>query len=67
MDKKITTDYLKLKNQLCFPLYAASREVIKLYKPYLDELDLTWKIPSEQGLIVPYLEMLSRDLMERDS
>lgn len=42
MDKKITTDYLKLKNQLCFPLYAASREVIKLYKPYLDELDLTY-------------------------
>ena len=27
---------LRLDNQLCFPLYAASREVIKLYKPYLD-------------------------------
>ena len=33
---------LKLKNQLCFPLYAASREIIKMYKPYLDELDLTY-------------------------
>lgn len=33
---------VRLKNQLCFPLYAASREVIKLYKPYLDELDLTY-------------------------
>lgn len=33
---------LKLKNQLCFPLYACSREVIKQYKPYLDELDLTY-------------------------
>ena len=33
---------LRLKNHLCFPLYAASREVIKLYKPYLDELDLTY-------------------------
>jgi DNA-binding MarR family transcriptional regulator len=33
---------LKLENQLCFPLYAASREVIKLYKPFLDELDLTY-------------------------
>ena len=42
MDTKIKTDYLRLKNQLCFPLYAASREVIKLYKPYLDELDLTY-------------------------
>ena len=33
---------LRLENQLCFPLYAASREVIKLYKPYLDDLDLTY-------------------------
>lgn len=38
----LTFDPLKLENQLCFPLYAASREVIKLYKPYLDELDLTY-------------------------
>ena len=35
-------DILKLENQLCFPLYAASREVIKQYKPYLDKLDLTY-------------------------
>ena len=33
---------LSLENQICFPLYAASREIIKLYKPYLDELDLTY-------------------------
>ena len=33
---------LKLKNQLCFPLYAASREVIKQYRPFLDALDLTY-------------------------
>lgn len=33
---------LKLENQLCFPLYAASREVIKQYRPYLDELDITY-------------------------
>ena len=35
-------DSLKLENQLCFPLYAASREIIKQYKPFLDELDLTY-------------------------
>ena len=35
-------DALKLENQLCFPLYAASREIIKLYRPYLCELDLTY-------------------------
>ena len=33
-------DALKLKNQLCFPLYACSKEIVKAYKPYLDELDL---------------------------
>ena len=33
---------LFLKNQLCFPLYASARETVKLYKPYLDELDLTY-------------------------
>lgn len=35
-------DRLKIENQLCFPLYACSREVIKQYKPYLDEIDLTY-------------------------
>ena len=33
---------LKLENQLCFPLYAASREVVKRYRPYLEPLDLTY-------------------------
>ena len=33
---------LKLDNQLCFSLYAASREVIKLYKPCLDKFNLTY-------------------------
>ena len=35
-------DALKLENQLCFPLYACSKEVIKRYRPYLDALDLTY-------------------------
>lgn len=35
-------DALKLENQLCFPLYAAAREVVKRYRPYLDELDITY-------------------------
>lgn len=37
-----TYDALKLDNQLCFPLYACSREVIRQYKPFLDEIDLTY-------------------------
>ena len=35
-------DTLILDNQLCFPLYAASREIIKLYRPQLDALNLTY-------------------------
>ena len=35
-------DALKLENQMCFPLYAAAREVTKLYRPYLDALNLTY-------------------------
>ena len=35
-------DCLKLENQLCFPLYVCSKEVIRRYKPYLDKLDLTY-------------------------
>ena len=40
MDKNY--EALKLENQLCFPLYAASRDVIKQYKPMLDKLELTY-------------------------
>jgi len=35
-------EVLKLKNQMCFPLYAASREVVKHYYPYLSALDITY-------------------------
>lgn len=35
-------DALKLENQLCFPLYACAREIVKQYKPMLDELNLTY-------------------------
>lgn len=33
---------LKLQNQLCFPLYAASRKTVGLYTPYLKPLGLTY-------------------------
>ena len=35
-------DCLKLKNQICFPLYACSKEIIRRYKPFLDRVDLTY-------------------------
>ncbi|MFV0527230.1 MAG: MarR family winged helix-turn-helix transcriptional regulator [Lachnospiraceae bacterium] len=33
---------LKLDHQLCFPLYAAAKEVVGRYKPFLDALNLTY-------------------------
>ena len=35
-------DVLKLDNQLCFPLYVCSKEIVKKYKPFLDEIGLTY-------------------------
>ncbi len=40
MDEKF--DSLKLENQLCFPLYACAKEVVRRYKPFLDVIDLTY-------------------------
>ena len=33
---------LKLKNQLCYPIYLCSKEIIRRYTPYLKELNLTY-------------------------
>jgi DNA-binding MarR family transcriptional regulator len=35
-------EQLKLENQLCFPLYAASRLVIQEYQPHLEKLGITY-------------------------
>lgn len=48
-------DQLKLENQLCFPLYAASKRITRLYKPFLDPYELTY---------TQYITLLS--LWERD-
>lgn len=37
-----TNGRLKLENQLCFPLYACSKEVVRKYKADLDALGLTY-------------------------
>ena len=42
---------LKLKNQLCFPIYLCSKEIIKKYTPYLEEIDLTYT----QYIVMLYL------------
>lgn len=35
-------EQLKLENQLCFPLYASSRLIVRLYSPVLEPLGLTY-------------------------
>ncbi len=35
-------ELMKLENQLCFPLYAAARNVTNLYTPLLKPLGLTY-------------------------
>lgn len=42
MNEKSKYDSLKLENQLCFPMYACAKEIVRQYKPFLDELDLTY-------------------------
>lgn len=43
-DKASTDKYesIRLGNQLCFPLYACSKEVIRQYRKPLEEFDLTY-------------------------
>ena len=41
-------DVLKIDNQLCFPLYACAKEIVRKYKPFLDERNLIVRL-SEQG------------------
>ncbi len=38
----MTYEQLKLENQLCFPVYAASRLIIREYQPLLDDLGITY-------------------------
>lgn len=42
--KNVEKNYapLLLQNQLCFPLYACAKEIVRRYKPFLDEIDLTY-------------------------
>ncbi len=38
----MSDDRLRLRRQICFPLYAATNAMLRLYRPLLDELGLTY-------------------------
>lgn len=59
------SDALKLSNQICFPFYALSRNIIKRYTPFLQHLDLTYP----QYLVMMILwekdEILIKDICDK--
>lgn len=50
----MSDEHLRLDNQLCFALYACTREMTRLYRPLLDELGLTY--PQYLALLVLWEE-----------
>ena len=55
-------DCLKLENQLCFPLYACAKEIVKSYTPFLDELGLTYTQYITMMALWEYHQMTVKEL-----
>jgi len=66
MDKKNggirPEDELKLENQLCFHMYASTRGVIRQYKPFLDEIGLTYTQYMTMIVLWEHGELTSREI-----
>jgi len=58
-------DILKLENQVCFPLYALSRQVTNLYRPLLEELELTYPQYLVMLLLWEYTQLSVKDIGTR--
>ena len=58
-------DCLRLDDQLCFPLYACSKEIVRRYKPFLDPLGLTYTQYLVMMVLWEQSEITVRDLGER--
>lgn len=58
-------DQLKLDNQLCFPLYACARAIVKQYKPFLDDLDLTYTQYITMMVLWEHKQVTSKALGEK--
>ena len=56
---------LKLDEQLCFPLYVCSKEIIKRYKPALEQVDLTYTQYIIMMVMWEEKEITFRDLVKR--
>lgn len=58
-------DKLKLDNQLCFPLYACARAIVKQYKPFLDKIDLTYTQYITMMVLWEHRQVTSKALGEK--
>ncbi len=58
-------DILKIENQLCFPLYASAKEVVRKYKPFLDPLGLTYTQYIAMMVLWEYGQMNVKELGQR--
>ncbi|MBQ8464672.1 MAG: MarR family transcriptional regulator [Alphaproteobacteria bacterium] len=59
------TDLLLLGNQLCFPLYACAKEVIKIYRKPLEEIGLTYTQYIVMMVLWEFGEMKEKELGEK--
>ena len=56
---------LKLKDQLCFPFYIVSKEIIRKYKPLLDILGVPDDKIIAGGILMGYPKVRYRNIVER--
>ncbi len=64
MKKNSGYESLKLCNQVCFPLYACSKELVRQYGPFLKGLDLTYTQYITMMVMWEKEEVSSRELSE---
>ena len=56
---------LRLDNQLCFPLYACARDIMRKYKPFLDEIGLTYTQYITMMVLWEHRQVTSKQLGEK--
>lgn len=61
----MTYEQLKLENQLCFPVYAASRLITRKYQPHLDKLGITYPQYLVMMLLWEHEEMAVNDIAKK--
>ena len=58
-------DVLKLDNQICFPLYVCGKEIVRAYKPHLDEIGLTYTQYITMMVMWEHKELRVKEVGER--